>query len=85
MELKRIVLGVTGGVAAYKAAELARLLVKQGIDVQVVFDQPQIVKTCPSTARRRQLSPNRVTPAARTACLTCSACACQKSAHVSPR
>lgn len=36
MELKRIVLGVTGGVAAYKAAELARLLVKQGIDVQVV-------------------------------------------------
>jgi phosphopantothenoylcysteine decarboxylase/phosphopantothenate--cysteine ligase len=36
MELKRIVLGVTGGVAAYKAAELARLLVKDGIDVQVV-------------------------------------------------
>jgi phosphopantothenoylcysteine decarboxylase/phosphopantothenate--cysteine ligase len=36
MDLKRIVLGVTGGVAAYKAAELARLLVKQGIDVQVV-------------------------------------------------
>ena len=36
MELKRIVLGVTGGVAAYKAAELARLLVKGGIDVQVV-------------------------------------------------
>lgn len=37
MELKRIVLGVTGGVAAYKAAELARLLVKDGIDVQVVM------------------------------------------------
>jgi len=36
MELKRIVLGVTGGVAAYKAAELARLLVRQGIDTQVV-------------------------------------------------
>jgi phosphopantothenoylcysteine decarboxylase / phosphopantothenate---cysteine ligase len=36
MQLKRIVLGVTGGVAAYKAAELARLLVKSGIDVQVV-------------------------------------------------
>jgi phosphopantothenoylcysteine decarboxylase / phosphopantothenate---cysteine ligase len=36
MQLKRIVLGVTGGVAAYKAAELARLLVKDGIDVQVV-------------------------------------------------
>jgi len=36
MQLKRVVLGVTGGVAAYKAAELARLLVKGGIDVQVV-------------------------------------------------
>ena len=32
MELqgKRIVLGVTGGIAAYKAAELVRLLGKQG-------------------------------------------------------
>jgi phosphopantothenoylcysteine decarboxylase/phosphopantothenate--cysteine ligase len=36
MQLKRILLGVSGGVAAYKAAELARLLVKEGIDVQVV-------------------------------------------------
>ena len=32
-----IVLGVTGGVAAYKSASLARLLVKQGHDVQVVM------------------------------------------------
>ncbi len=30
-------LGVTGGVAAYKAAELARLLVKDGADVDVVL------------------------------------------------
>ena len=39
MELqgKRIVLGVTGGIAAYKAAELVRLLGKQGADVQVVM------------------------------------------------
>jgi phosphopantothenoylcysteine decarboxylase/phosphopantothenate--cysteine ligase len=36
VEIKRLVLGVTGGVAAYKAAELARLLVKAGIDVQAV-------------------------------------------------
>jgi phosphopantothenoylcysteine decarboxylase/phosphopantothenate--cysteine ligase len=35
--LKRVVLGITGGVAAYKAAELARLLVKRGLDVQVVM------------------------------------------------
>jgi phosphopantothenoylcysteine decarboxylase / phosphopantothenate---cysteine ligase len=34
---KRIVLGVTGGIAAYKAAELARLLVKAGATVDVVL------------------------------------------------
>ncbi len=34
---KRIVLGVTGGVAAYKAAELVRLLVKDGALVDVVL------------------------------------------------
>ncbi|MDP2811941.1 MAG: bifunctional phosphopantothenoylcysteine decarboxylase/phosphopantothenate--cysteine ligase CoaBC [Rhodocyclaceae bacterium] len=34
---KRIVLGVTGGIAAYKAAELARLLVKAGCTVDVVL------------------------------------------------
>lgn len=33
----RFVLGVTGGVAAYKAAELARLMVKAGADVDVVL------------------------------------------------
>lgn len=41
MELngKRIVLGVTGGIAAYKAAELLRLLVRQGADVQVAMTE----------------------------------------------
>lgn len=34
---KRVVLGVTGGVAAYKAAELVRLLVKAGAEVDVVL------------------------------------------------
>jgi phosphopantothenoylcysteine decarboxylase/phosphopantothenate--cysteine ligase len=33
----RIVLGVSGGVAAYKAAELARALIKNGHEVQVVL------------------------------------------------
>ena len=39
MELKgkRIALGITGGIAAYKAAELVRLLVKQGASVQVAM------------------------------------------------
>ena len=33
----KLVLGITGGIAAYKAAELLRLLVKSGVDVQVVM------------------------------------------------
>ncbi len=36
---KRILLGLTGGVAAYKAAELTRLLIKSGADVRVVMTQ----------------------------------------------
>jgi phosphopantothenoylcysteine decarboxylase/phosphopantothenate--cysteine ligase len=36
---KRIVLGVTGGIAAYKAAELTRLLVKAGAAVDVVLTE----------------------------------------------
>ena len=36
---KRILLGITGGIAAYKAAELTRLLVKAGHEVQVVMTQ----------------------------------------------
>ena len=34
---KRLLLGITGGVAAYKAAQLARLLVKAGADVRVAM------------------------------------------------
>ena len=36
---KRILLGITGGIAAYKAAELARLLVKAGCDVRVAMTE----------------------------------------------
>lgn len=36
---KRLLLGVTGGVAAYKAAELARLLTQNGMHVQTVMTQ----------------------------------------------
>ncbi len=34
---KHIVLGITGGIAAYKSAMLARLLVKRGAEVQVIM------------------------------------------------
>ena len=36
---RRLLLGVTGGIAAYKAAELARLLTQAGMDVQSVMTQ----------------------------------------------
>jgi phosphopantothenoylcysteine decarboxylase/phosphopantothenate--cysteine ligase len=35
----KIILGVTGGIAAYKAAELTRLLIKNDFDVQVVMTE----------------------------------------------
>ncbi len=36
---KKILLGMTGGIAAYKAAELTRLFVKAGADVRVVMTE----------------------------------------------
>ena len=36
---KHIVLGLTGGIACYKAAELCRALIKQGATVQVVMTE----------------------------------------------
>ena len=38
-KIQRLVLGITGGIAAYKTAELVRLLVKQGVEVQVVMTE----------------------------------------------
>jgi len=39
IKAKSIVLGITGGIAAYKTAELARLLIKQGLTVQVAMTE----------------------------------------------
>ena len=39
MAAHKIILGVTGGIAAYKAAELTRLLIKNDFDVQVVMTE----------------------------------------------
>lgn len=36
---KRVLLGITGGVAAYKSAALVRLLVRAGLDVRVVMTE----------------------------------------------
>ncbi|MBI3903084.1 MAG: bifunctional phosphopantothenoylcysteine decarboxylase/phosphopantothenate--cysteine ligase CoaBC [Nitrosomonadales bacterium] len=46
---KHIVLGITGGIAAYKAAELARLLMKQGVGVQVAMTEAACHFITPAT------------------------------------
>jgi phosphopantothenoylcysteine decarboxylase len=56
---KSIVLGVTGSIAAYKAAELASLLVKQGHDVFVVMTHDATEFITPLTLQT--LSKNPVT------------------------
>ena len=45
----RIILGITGGIAAYKAAELLRLLIKQGREVQVVMTEAACHFITPTT------------------------------------
>src|SRR5436190_23107001 len=47
--VERIVLGITGGIAAYKSAELVRLLVQDGISVQVVMTESATRFVAPAT------------------------------------
>jgi phosphopantothenoylcysteine decarboxylase/phosphopantothenate--cysteine ligase len=47
--LNKVLLGVTGGIAAYKAAELARLFVRGGADVQVVMTPAAVEFIAPLT------------------------------------
>lgn len=47
--LRKLVLGITGGIAAYKAAELTRLLIKAGIEVQVVMTESACQFITPTT------------------------------------
>lgn len=49
---KRIVLGVGGGIAAYKSAELVRRLRDQGAEVRVVMTQGGREFITPLTLRR---------------------------------
>lgn len=55
---KQILLGITGGIAAYKSAELCRLLVKSGADVRVVMTAAACEFITPLTMQA--LSGNRV-------------------------
>lgn len=55
---KRILLGITGGIAAYKCAELCRLLVTAGAEVRVAMTQAATQFVTPLTLQA--LSGNRV-------------------------
>ena len=48
---KKVLLGVCGGIAAYKVAELARLLVKAGADVKVMMTESGQKLVTPMTFR----------------------------------
>src|SRR5512147_1581526 len=55
--LSRIVLGLTGGIAAYKSAALARLFVKAGIGVDVVMTPAACRFIAPMTLQALSGSP----------------------------
>lgn len=59
MKGKNIIIGITGGIAAYKAAELVRLFVKDGANVRVGMTENAIRFVAPLTLEA--LSGNRVT------------------------
>jgi phosphopantothenoylcysteine decarboxylase/phosphopantothenate--cysteine ligase len=46
---KRVLLGITGGIAAYKAAELSRLFVKASVDVRVAMTEAATHFVTPTT------------------------------------
>jgi phosphopantothenoylcysteine decarboxylase / phosphopantothenate---cysteine ligase len=46
---RKVLLGITGGIAAYKAAELTRLLVKAGADVRVALTEAATRFITPTT------------------------------------
>ena len=58
MKNKKIVVGITGGIAAYKAAELVRLLIKAGAQVKVAMTANAVRFVTPLTFEA--LSGNRV-------------------------
>ena len=51
--MSRVLLGVTGGIAAYKACELCRLLVKEGHDEQVGAREMEVDVVARRTPRER--------------------------------
>lgn len=57
LKAKEIVLGVTGGIAAYKAVELLRLLTKAGANVRVVMTREAMKFVAPLTFQTLSMNP----------------------------
>ena len=49
LQQKKIILGVTGGIASYKCAQLVRLLVKEGAEVRVILTKAACEFVTPKT------------------------------------
>jgi len=58
LQRKKILIGVTGGIAAYKVASLIRLLIKQGAEVKVIMTTSALAFITPLTLST--LSKNKV-------------------------
>jgi phosphopantothenoylcysteine decarboxylase/phosphopantothenate--cysteine ligase len=54
---KKIVLGITGGIAAYKAAELTRALIKEGAQVKVIMTKSATEFITPLTMQTLSQNP----------------------------
>lgn len=57
LEYKKIVLGITGGIAAYKAAELTRALIKAGAQVRVIMTRSAAEFVTPLTMQTLSKGP----------------------------
>ena len=62
---KRILLGITGGIAAYKAAVLVRLLVRAGADVRVAMTEAATHFVTPVTFQAKSPVRSTLAPSAR--------------------
>ena len=53
VENTRILLAVCGSIAAFKACELVRALMREGAEISVATSQPRTMRGATATSRRR--------------------------------
>lgn len=60
MKGKKVVLGITGGIAAYKSCEIVRLMVKAGADVHTILTKAGAQFVTPITLQALSCNPVRI-------------------------